>query len=67
MLSNTAVRGLATVLATYVAALLVGFLVLQQILLSLLIATALLLVGAFAYLAWRLLRGPSGPQRSRTL
>ena len=67
MLSNTVVRGLLLVLAVYVAALLVGFFLLQQILLSLLVATALLLTGAFAYLAWRYLSGTDGNQSSQSL
>jgi len=44
---------LSMVLAVYAVALLAGFFVIHQILLSMLIATALLLIGAFMYAAWR--------------
>ncbi|MDB2242712.1 hypothetical protein [Halorubrum ezzemoulense] len=47
---------LSMVLAVYAVALLAGFFVIHQILLSMLIATALLLIGAFVYAAWRFLR-----------
>ena len=67
MLSNNVARTLSTVLTGYVAALLVGFVLLQQILLSVLIATALLLVGAFVYLAWRSLGGTNGKQGGQRL
>ena len=55
---------LSVVIAVYVVALLAGFFLIHQILLSMLIATASLLVGAFVYVAWRFLGDSSGNQGS---
>jgi len=58
---------LSVVVAVYAVALLVGFFVIHQILLSMLIATASLLVGAIVYMAWKYLRGSTGNQGSQSL
>jgi hypothetical protein len=58
---------LSLVLGVYAVALLAGFFVVRQILLSLLIATASLLVGALAYVAWRLREDSTGRQDSQSL
>jgi hypothetical protein len=50
--SKNVVRIVAGVVGIYAIGLLIGFFVLQQILLSLLITTLLLLIGIFAYTAW---------------
>jgi hypothetical protein len=58
---------LSMVVAVYAVALLAGFFVIHQILLSMLIATASLLVGAIVYMAWKYLRGPTENQGSQSL
>jgi hypothetical protein len=67
MLSENVGKILSIVFAVYTIMLLVGFFALHQILLSMLIATGLLLAGGFAYLAWTYLRGSNGKRGSQSL
>ena len=67
MASKNAVKILSVVLAVYAVMLVIGFFILQQILLSILIATALLLVGALVYFVWRYRGDSNGNRDSQSL
>jgi hypothetical protein len=67
MPSKSVAKLLSLVLTVYTVMLLVGFFILHQILLAILIATALLLTGAVVYFARKIMGGSNGNRESQSL
>lgn len=67
MLLKSIAKLLSLVLTVYTVMLLVGFFILHQLLLAMLIATGLLLAGAIVYFARRLIGGSNENCESQSL